>query len=333
MALVSGGHVAIGVGAGGEAFSGLTESKNLLADIASTGLIVSLAVIAMAVRGKAWLWLGFGVVAAAMQLYAVSAARSAGAVLGLGIGVMAFGALLALIAAGRVVRAWLTSVLAVVLVGVGLNYGWLSQLMIQTAADVFDKDPTLTGRTYLWYRAADLIQEKPLLGRGYQAFWLQGNMDAEGLWRYFDITIRSGFTFHNTLVEILVTLGWLGVFVVGAVVVASAVVLIRRFVVRPNLALCFWTAIFLYQLARTPIESIGLAPFYFSTALAFAALGAAWGRADSRKLASRPAYVPPQPRVVQAWPVEEIPAQWSGRRWRPAPGSQRLRLAATRAPR
>ena len=49
-----------------------------------------------------------------------------------------------------------------------------------------------------------------MLGRGYYAFWRQGNLDAEGLWRYFGIDSRGGFTFHNTLVDILVTLGWIG---------------------------------------------------------------------------------------------------------------------------
>ena len=329
-AVLAGGRVAIGVGAGGDAFSGLTESKNLLGDIASTGAIVSLATAVMAFRTRKWLWVGFAAVAAVGQLYAVSGARSAGAMLGLGMGVGAFLGLLPLLYVGKAIRAWLTSVLAVTLIVVGLNYRWLSQLIIQTAFDLFDKDPTLTGRTYLWYRAADLIQEKPLLGRGYYAFWLQGNLDAEGLWQYFGITGRGGFTFHNTLVDILVTLGWLGAAVIIGAVLISAVMLIRRFVVRPSMALVFWTAIFLYQVSRTGIETIGIAPFYFSTALAFAALGAAFGRVDSRKFApQRMPYRPPQTaRPVQVWPVEQIPGYTAN--GRPEPGSRRLRLASSK---
>jgi exopolysaccharide production protein ExoQ len=299
VSLTSGGTVAIGVGAGGQALSGLTSSKNLLADIASTGLIISMAMIAMAIRGRQWLWVGVGAFAVILQFHAVVAARSAGALLGLGIGVSAMLGLLVLIAAGKIVRAWLTTVLAVVLLAVGLSYRWLATTMIEVGANLFDKDPTLTGRTYLWYRAADLIQEKPLLGRGYYAFWLQGNTDAEGLWRYFGIDSRGGFTFHNTLVDILVTLGWSGAVVFLGTVLIGTVFLIKKFVQRPSLALVMWISIFLYQLARMPIETIGLAPFYFSTMLAFAALGAAFGRVRPLQPA-RAAYRRPQLVRVQA---------------------------------
>jgi exopolysaccharide production protein ExoQ len=317
VSLVSGGTVAIGVGAGGEAFSGLTSSKNLLADIASTGLIISIAMIAMAIRGRHWLWVAIGAVAVLLQFQAVVGARSAGALLGLGIGVSAMLGLLVLIAAGKVVRAWLTSVLAIVLLAVGLSYRWLAATMIAVGANLFDKDPTLTGRTYLWYRAADLIQEKPMLGRGYYAFWLQGNTDAEGLWRYFGIDNRGGFTFHNTLVDILVTLGWSGAVVFIATVLIGTVFLIRKFVQRPTLALVMWVSIFLYQLARTPIETIGLAPFYFSTMLAFAALGAAFGRVRP----PRPPRAPyTRPRLVRVQTLDytgQAPARASLRILRP----------------
>lgn len=325
-ALVVGGSVAIGVGAGGSAVSGLTDSKNLLADIASTGALACLAVILMAIPRRQWLWVGVGLFGFALAFHAVTGARSAGALLGLAMGVCAMLGLLPLLAAGKAVRAWLTSMLAVILVAVGLSYRWLSQAIIDWGAQAFDKDPTLTGRTYLWYRAADLIAEKPMLGRGYYAFWIQGNPDAEGLWRYFGIDTRGGFTFHNTGVEILVTLGWLGLIVIAAVALVGLLALVRRFVVRPNIALVFWVGVLLYQLARTPIEAIGIAPFYFSTVLAFGALGAAFGRpAPVRAQAyQRPVVVArQQPRLVQVWPVESLPS-WQNPQWRPERGAHRL---------
>jgi exopolysaccharide production protein ExoQ len=305
VSLVSGGTVAIGVGAGGNAFSGLTESKNLLADIASTGVLVAFGVTLMALRDRAWLWVGIGVVLLMLGVYTVTAARSAGALLGLGMGMGAILALLPLLAAGKAVRAWLTTMTAVALIAVGLSYRWLSQALIDWGAQTFDKDPTLTGRTYLWYRAADLIYEKPLLGRGYYAFWLQGNTDAEGLWRYFGIDNRGGFTFHNTFVDILVTLGWLGLVVIGLTVLIGVVALVRRFVVRPSLALVFWVGVLLYQLARMPIETIGIAPFYFSTVLAFAALGAAFGRVNSPRFVRRVWRAPREARIVRVWALDE----------------------------
>jgi exopolysaccharide production protein ExoQ len=325
-AVVIGGTVGIGVGAGGSAMSGLTDSKNLLADIASTGLLVSMAVAMMAIRGRKWLWLAFGVFAMAIEFYAVTGARSAGALLGLAMGVGGMLALLPLLAAGKAVRAWLTSVVAVILIAVGLSYRWLAQAMIEIGASVFDKDPTLTGRTYLWYRAADLIQEKPMLGRGYYAFWLQGNIDAEGLWRYFGIQERGGFTFHNTLVDILVTLGWVGALVIAATLLVAAVLLVRKFVERPNLAMVFWVGILLYQVSRMGIETIGVAPFYFSTALFFAALGAAFGRVKVRKVARAPHRAPNRTlQLVAVRPVDYTGAAgWAHSRQAPAPGSLRL---------
>jgi len=322
-AILGGERVAIGVGAGGQAMSGLTESKNLLADIASTGFIISMSVTAMALARRNWMWAVFGIAAALLEFYAVMSARSAGAILGIAIGVGAMVGLLTLIAAGKAVRAFLTVLLAMMLLAVGLAHRWLAQAMIDLGATLFDKDPTLTGRTYLWYRAGDLIDEKPMLGRGFYAFWLQGNTDAEGLWRYFGIDSRGGFTFHNTAVEVLVMLGMVGLVVLSAVLVISVIALVRRFVDRPNLALVCWISLFLYQLCRMPIETIGLAPFYFSTALCFAALGAAFGRVDSKKVV-RAAYRPQGPKIVKVWSVDDETPSWANPRWTPEPGSMRL---------
>jgi exopolysaccharide production protein ExoQ len=304
VALAFGGRVAIGVGIGGDAFSGLSASKNLLADIASSGLIVSTVVGMMALQRRNWFWALLAVFAIALDLYAVIGARSAGALLGLGMGVAAMLALTPLVYAGKAIRGLVTSIVAVLLLAGGLSYRWLATNMIEMGATLFDKDPTLTGRTYLWYRADDLIREKPMLGRGYNAFWQQGNTDAEGLWQYFGIYNRSGFTFHNTLVDVLVTMGWIGAGVFVATMLIGVVTLIRRFVMRPNLSQVFWISILLYQLARTPIETIGVAPFYFSTALCFAALGASFGRVKTAP-ADQTGRVPHQPiRELRAWTVE-----------------------------
>jgi exopolysaccharide production protein ExoQ len=214
----------------------------------------------------------------------------------------------------------------VILLAVGLSYRWLAATMIEMGASIFDKDPTLTGRTYLWYRAADLIREKPFLGRGYYAFWLQGNTDAEGLWRYFGIQERGGFTFHNTLVDILVTLGWAGAALIAIVALIGVIALIRRFVTRPSLPLVFWMAVLLYQLARTPIETIGIAPFYFSTVLAYGALGAAFARARTANIP----FAHPQVRQLRAWTVVDAEAGWANPRYTPARGA--LRLLRTEEP-
>jgi exopolysaccharide production protein ExoQ len=289
-----GGRVAVGVGAGGYAFAGLSGSKNLLGDIASTGFILALAAILLGFRRKQPQWVLLGLAAGALDLYVVAATRSAGAMLGLGLGAAAMTLLTPLLVAGRVVRGWLTATVALCLIAAGLSYRWLTETLIEMGARIFDKDPTLTGRTYLWYRAEDLIREKPGLGRGFEAFWVRGNIDAEGLWRYFGIHERGGFTFHNTAVELLVSLGWFGLIFTAAVVLAGGVFLVRKFVLRPSIALVCWISILLYQVARMPIETIGLAPFYFSTALTFACLGAGFGRVKApRRVRAQHPQAPP----------------------------------------
>jgi exopolysaccharide production protein ExoQ len=317
-ALATGGTVAVGVGAGGQAFSGLTDSKNLMAEIASTGLIVSIAVMFMSVADRKWMWVGVALLAAAVQLYSVFAARSAGAVLGLTLGLMPLIVLSPLVSAGKVLRAWLTSTVALVLVVGGLFFRTIAEAMISLGASIFDKDPTLTGRTYLWYRAFDLIRERPFLGRGYFSFWLQGNIDAEGLWRYAGILERTGFNFHNTLVDLLVTVGWIGAAVLIVLLTVGAFALVRKFVNQPSLPLVFWVSILLYEVSRTPIETVAIQPFYFSTTLVFGALGVAYGREVARRTAHRAirSAVP-----VQVWPIEYRGEAWSNPRIAPAKGS------------
>jgi exopolysaccharide production protein ExoQ len=319
-ALRAGGHATIGV-SGGSAFSGLTDSKNLMADIASTSLIVSLAVVMISVLERKWIWVAICTLAAAMDLYCVFAARSAGALLGLAMGLAPLLFLSPLVAAGKVLRGFVTTAVALALVFVGLNYRTIAETMMNLGESLFDKDPTLTGRTYLWYRAFDLVRERPTLGQGYFSFWLQGNTDAEGLWQYAGIAQRGGFNFHNTLVDLLVTVGWLGASVLIATVLIGAIALVRRFVNRPSLPLVFWISIFLYELSRTPIETLGIQPFYFSTTLVFGALGAAFIPLRGPRPAHRPirAATP-----VQVWPVDYTGEAWANPRLAPAKGAFRV---------
>jgi exopolysaccharide production protein ExoQ len=272
---------AIGGGAS-EAFVGLGDGKNLLADIGSTGALISLTTLFIALRQRKPVWATLAFLALAAEIYAVVAARSAGAVLALGAaGVALVGLVLfsVLPRAGRIAAVSLLLVSAGVFAAVVRNIGGL---LIAAGEQMFDKDPTLTGRTYLWYRAHDLIAEKPWLGRGFYAFWRQGNTDAEGLWQYAGITGRSGFNFHNTLVELMVQLGVAGAVVFCLVGLIGLLGVTRQLVERPSLPVCFWAAYMLYVLVRAPVEAVGYAPFYFSTCLLFAAAGVGLQRLPKR---------------------------------------------------
>lgn len=287
VALAFGGTV--GVGDTGEtAFSGITASKNLMGDIAATGLLISLACLVAGIEDRRPVRAILALATVLPQTYVVIEARSAGALLALAPALATFFFLLALRPARLALRLLATSFAWLCVAVVAISFGGT---FIRDSMTAFDKGPTLTGRTYLWYRAGNLIADKPLLGRGYHAFWVHGNLDAEGLWQYAGIGSRTGFNFHDTAIEILVHFGWVGLIIIGTIAIVATVLLVRRALYRPNLALCFWVSLLAYELVRTPIESLGLVPFAYTTVLIFAAFGSALPArrlvAKSAKLADR----------------------------------------------
>ena len=71
-----------------------------------------------------------------------------------------------------------------------------------------DKDPTLTGRSYLWETGFLQLEQRPWLGTGFAAFWTAA-VDWRTL-RVLDLLGQVGH-FHNTLLEIGVELGLVGI--------------------------------------------------------------------------------------------------------------------------
>jgi len=226
-------------------------------------------------------------------------ARSASAPIGLGLAVLAFFFFLGMRHSILVVRATITGVLGICFIATALSYRTLAEALIDAGARFFDKDTTLTGRTYLWQRAADLIAEKPVFGKGFSAFWIQGNTDAEGLWRYAHIADREGFNFHNTFIDLLVQVGWFGLVIIAVLVLIALARLIVRFVRAPTLALCFFLSLMVYNLVRMPIEYIGFTEFYYSTVMMFIALGSAFAVQQTDSRSPRPERVAPQRAMPQ----------------------------------
>ncbi|EBA11547.1 O-antigen ligase family protein [Roseobacter sp. CCS2] len=98
-----------------------------------------------------------------------------------------------------------------------------SSVLFATLLETTGKDVTLTGRTDLWRIALELIAERPLLGMGYQAFWVKGHSPAEALWYRFGIDGRSGFNFHNTYLSNAVEIGIVGVFLQVVILYGAAI--------------------------------------------------------------------------------------------------------------
>jgi len=169
--------------------------------------------------------------------------------------------------------------LAGILAALACN-GTIGTAFASFLSGVLGKDPTLTGRTVLWGIALNQISLHPWLGGGYCAFWIQGNLLPEGIWRDFQIDSRSGFTFHDTYLNFAVDLGWTGV---AALVITLWLGLERA--VRMALALPGWTSAcfvtVLFCLLTRSIGEVDLpSPFAIGTYLFFviASYGADYAR-------------------------------------------------------
>jgi len=270
---------------GVSALSGLNDSKNQQADTVANGGLISLLIFANGLRSRrifqCLLAGGIGLV----QLYATIAAESAGALAGLAFALAVFCTLAMLRNATRSMRTAVMSTAGAIAAAGAIFILTFTDDMLRWLSVAFDKDVTLTGRTYLWTRAHELIFERPVAGRGFGAFWQQGNFDAEGIWRFAHIVNRGGFNFHNVAYDILVDLGWAGLVLFFATLAFGFWAAASGYVRRPTLFGCYWVALGAFLLVRMPIETIGIYEFYFSTVLLYAVFASS--SADMRLIRSK----------------------------------------------
>ncbi|RVL86043.1 O-antigen ligase family protein [Sinorhizobium meliloti] len=198
-------------------FVGAFASKNQLGFYASLGIYFAFA--AVFVLGEKGLWMGAAGGAGLLAAYCLLTSQSAtsvlttAAVIGLCLGMRAITALrpasrkLLFIAAS--VFGGVAAVAMIYAGGVDLILG------------AFGKDSTLTGRTYLWQQGIEAAKVSPLVGVGYQAYWVQGFSEAERLWEEFYIGSRAGFHFHNTFIEAVVETGLIGLILLTMVLVTA----------------------------------------------------------------------------------------------------------------
>lgn len=210
------GGYAYGVVDGSYAFTGAFASKNQLGYFCSLTILFSGAVLMvyrarLAWRAIAGLTCGFALVLLAMS-------DSATSILSLAFAACILAASLGLALLTPRTR---TAAIAVLVFG-GLALGATALYLgaFDATLAAFGKDTTLTGRTYLWQEGIAQGHENPLAGLGYYAFWTHGRPGAEALWEQFYIASRTGFHFHNTLIEAYVGLGLLGVLLVAGLMVA-----------------------------------------------------------------------------------------------------------------
>jgi exopolysaccharide production protein ExoQ len=198
-------------------FVGAFASKNQIGFVGSLGIYFCFVFFAFYRRGRLSLILAVPVVLLSAYVLVVSHSATSMA------SIPAVLALVALLAMSKLLSRRYRRVifligagLLVVTAFVALNLGLMDFVLA-----LFGKDSTLTGRTYLWAQGWNAVQKSPILGVGYAAYWVQGFAEAERLWNEFYITNRTGFHFHNTYIEALVELGFVGATLVSLIMLRT----------------------------------------------------------------------------------------------------------------
>lgn len=114
-----------------------------------------------------------------------------------------------------------------------------------TVAPLLGRDPTLTGRTGLW-QAVLAVQTNPLVGVGYQSFWLGDRMASVAR------STRAGFLneSHNGYLEVYLNLGIIGLALIAAVLISGYRTIRARLALSPHLGafgLAIWTVMLIYN--------------------------------------------------------------------------------------
>jgi exopolysaccharide production protein ExoQ len=125
--------------------------------------------------------------------------------------------------------------------------------LFHAALQLTGKGTNLSGRTSLWDVANKMMQEHPISGVGYQAFWQLGNPYAEDLWRRFQ-PARGGYHFHNLWYQSAVDLGYIGLGLAILTIAITAIEVVRWVVRSPSPTSCFFLGFVLFMILRSMLE-------------------------------------------------------------------------------
>ena len=180
-------------------YQGFFSGKNLLGEVAAITLLLSLHELLYRGHRRA---LGIIVAVMAIALLFLSSSKTA-----LGLALVApflAGATMIIARTSRVSQ-------ATILISMALGYTFFSMLTgfnTERIAYLLTGDSSFTGRTTIWYFAEAEIARSPVLGWGYQSFWLAGPdapsiVDAPG-W------VRLMPNAHNGYYDTMLELGYVG---------------------------------------------------------------------------------------------------------------------------
>lgn len=256
--------------ADGMGYLGIYASKNALANASALLIIMALALLLDRRLPARWRLPALGSLLLGTMLLVMG--KSSGALVStLGV-VLVFGAIVLLQHLAPHIRLVVVAMAVVLAAALGVILSFFAAELSQMFLDLTGKDVTLTGRTNLWAVAFQEIAAQPVLGVGFQAFWVQGNPLAEQLWAMFGIGGRAGFHFHNTLISNTVEIGLIGATLQAVIFFAALVSSLTWAIRSPSAASVFFALFMVRQFLLMWIEVVYFFQFELSSVITIAAV-------------------------------------------------------------
>lgn len=121
-------------------------------------------------------------------------------------------------------------------------------------AEVVGRNATLTGRTDLWKILLGM-HTNPIIGTGYESFWLGPRL--QWIWQRFTFVNEA----HNGYLEVYLNLGVVGLFLLGAFLIATYQAIGKRLKVSAqfgSLTLALWTILLFYNVSEAAFTATHL---------------------------------------------------------------------------
>jgi exopolysaccharide production protein ExoQ len=113
-----------------------------------------------------------------------------------------------------------------------------------------EESDTLSGRAFIWPEVMRFVQERPLLGYGYESFWTPARIEV--------ISSELGWGLreaHNGYLEMLLWLGWTGLLLTLVATAAGLAAAVRGFLATKDSAYTLPIALLVFGLINSGLES------------------------------------------------------------------------------
>jgi O-antigen ligase len=127
------------------------------------------------------------------------------------------------------------------------------------ALEEMGKDATLTGRTDIWRLVLNMAGN-PLIGTGFESFWLGSRANRMWAMYYFHPTQA-----HNGYLEVYLELGWIGIILLAAIIIAgyrNAVSLLRTNPEAGRIRMTFIAVALVYNVTEAGFRMMTLTWFF-----------------------------------------------------------------------